>query len=72
MNRRRKAGRDVVAEHFADKQRRRADQADKDDNTFASAARDFIEKHARPKTRRWKETARLLGLEYPADGEPMR
>ena len=35
------------------------------------AARDYIAEHARPNTRRWEETARLLGLR-PADLEPIR
>ena len=39
--------------------------------TFPSAARDFIERHARAKTRRWRETARMLGFDFPLDaGEP--
>lgn len=37
-------------------------------NTFGAAVRDFIEEHARQKTRRWRETAKLLGLFYPNDG----
>jgi integrase len=32
------------------------------ENTFSIAARQFVEEHASTKTRRWKETARLLGL----------
>jgi integrase len=36
-------------------------------DTFAAAALLFVEEHAR-KTRRWRETARILGLKYPADG----
>ena len=40
-------------------------------STFAAAARDFIEQYASKKTRRWRETARLLGLAYPlTGGEP--
>ena len=37
-------------------------------NTFGILAPQFIEEHARPKTRRWRDTARLLGLRYPKDG----
>ena len=65
IHRRRATGRDVVADHFAEKQRRRAAVQERANNTFAAAVRDFIDDHARPKTRRWRETARLLGLNYP-------
>jgi integrase len=33
------------------------------ENTFASAASDFVLQHARAKTRQWQRTARMLGLE---------
>jgi site-specific recombinase XerD len=56
VSRQRARGRDVVVEQA----RARAD-------TFAAAALLFVEEHAR-KTRRWRETARILGLNYPADG----
>jgi integrase len=68
VNRRRAAGRDVVAEHLSNKQRRREQLQTADDNSFATKARVFIDEHARPKTRRWRETARLLGLDYPVNG----
>jgi integrase len=71
MNRRRKGDRDVVAEHFADKQRRRYEAKHRRDNAFSAKAREFIEEHARRKTRRWRETARMLGLSFPlSGGEP--
>jgi integrase len=38
-------------------------------DSFGTAARDFVEQHAMKRTRRWQETARLLGL-LP-DGEPI-
>src|SRR5262249_61362195 len=56
VNRRRASGRDVVVEQH----RARTD-------TFAAAALLFIEEHVR-KTRRWRETARILGLNYPVNG----
>ena len=37
--------------------------------TFPTHARDFIDRHARPKTRRWRERARLLGYDFPPDGD---
>jgi integrase len=63
---------DVVAEHRTDKQRRRVAIEERGTNTFSQAARDFIEGHKVKKSgmkpRRWREVARLLGLDYPADG----
>ena len=58
VQRQRALGRDVISDWAHEKQRRQLALAD----TFATAARTFIEEHARPKTRRWHETARLLGL----------
>src|SRR4029453_13414910 len=39
-------------------------------NTFAAAARAYVEDHAKPKQRRWAETARLLGMQ-PDSLEPI-
>lgn len=55
-------GRDPAAVHLREKRDRRAAASEAASNTFASAARDFIEQHARKKVRRWQELARLLGL----------
>lgn len=49
-------GRDPAAAHMADR-RRRAETG-----TFEDATREFVEQHARKRTRRWFETAALLGL----------
>ena len=65
--RQRARGRDVVADIAVEKQQRRVSVG----NTFAAAVRDFIEEHARPQTRRWEETARLLGLR-PDSLDPIR
>jgi integrase len=35
--------------------------------TFGVVAREFVEKHARRETRRWKETAALLGFRFDRD-----
>jgi integrase len=56
-------GRDPAAAHLKAKADQRVAAQHAASNTFASAARDFIDKHARPKVRRWKELARLLGIE---------
>jgi integrase len=72
VHRRRAMGRDVVADHKAAKYRRLAEIEESSDNAFATLARKFIDEHARRRTRRWQETARLLGFRYPADGgEPI-
>jgi integrase len=59
-------GRDPAAAYLAEKQRARAAAIEISANTFSAAAVNFIEQYARKKVRRWKEQARLLGLQ-PAD-----
>jgi integrase len=59
-------GRDPAAAYLAEKERIRAAAVESSADAFATAARDFIEQHSRKKVRRWKEQARLLGLE-PTD-----
>ena len=68
VHRQRATGRDVIADHAAAKHRRRTEVQEGAANTFGTLAPQFIEEHARPKTRRWRDTARLLGLRYPKDG----
>jgi hypothetical protein len=68
LYRQREAGKDVIADRKAEKEQQRH-QIEEHDNSFATVARQFIDEHARPKTRRWPETARLLGLDY-SDSEP--
>jgi integrase len=70
QHRQRKAGVDVAAKHVAEKRQKAQTTKDAAANTFAALARRFIDDHARPKTRRWKDTARLLGLDYQDGGEP--
>ena len=55
-------GRDPAAGHLADKRRRTVVAAQNASNTFAAAARDYIEHYAQPRVRRWREQAHLLGL----------
>jgi hypothetical protein len=62
QHRRRALGEDVIAEHKARKHRRHAELIDRSKNTFAAAARAYVEDYARKQTRRWRETSRLLGL----------
>jgi integrase len=65
-------GRDPAADWLAEKRRRRVIADEKAGNTFAAAARKFIDEHIVSKRgrkpRRWRETARILGLDYPIDG----
>jgi integrase len=72
VHRQRQLGRDVIGEHTAAKHRRRVEAKDYAENTFGHAVRYFIDNHARLKTRRWRETAKVLGLRYSktGDGEP--
>lgn len=63
---------DVVAEHRANKHRRREAIQNRGDNTFGQAVQKFIEGHkvrkSGAKPRRWREVGRLLGLDYPLAG----
>jgi integrase len=58
VHRQRALGRDPAADYVNEKRAR----ADARRNTFDGTALAFIEEHARPKTRRWRETASLLGF----------
>jgi integrase len=58
-------GRDVVADYAAEKQRRKSAADERTRNSFSLAARKFVEEYAMPRTRRWKATARKLGLRPP-------
>ena len=68
VHRDREKGRDVVADRRAERHRRRAEIEESAGNSYAALARKFVDEHARKRTRRWPETARLLGLRYPRDG----
>jgi integrase len=58
VHRERKMGRDVVADRSVRKAAAREQVA----NTFGEAARVFIEKYAKARHRRWRETASMLGF----------
>jgi integrase len=62
INAERAAGRDVLADHRAEKHRRRVAIVEAAENNFAAAVKDFITDHAKPKNRNWREVARRLGL----------
>ena len=59
-------GRDPAAEK-QDAKRARAREALTKDDLFGNVARLFIQRYAKPKTRSWIETARLLGLRPDPD-----
>jgi integrase len=61
-------GRDVVSEYDGSRRRQRSEQETRAKNTFFAAARDFIDQYACKRTRRWRETARLLGLRPTPEG----
>jgi integrase len=62
INRQRALGRDVITDHNTAKRRRRLDHDERTVNAFGAAAKAFIEQYAKPKTRSWATSARLLGL----------
>lgn len=53
-------GRDPGAERLAAKARQHDPSIDRD--AFGTVAREFIERHARPRNRTWRQTAKLIGL----------
>ena len=67
LSRQRTAGIDVAS---LTHQKRERVLKDPDQGTFAATAKEFIADHARPKNRGWRATAKVLGLNYPAHGEP--
>ncbi len=67
VHRDRERGLDVIADNKARKHRQRTELEEREANTFGPAARGFINEHAKKRTRRWFETARLLGLDHEDD-----
>jgi integrase len=62
IHRDRMMGKDVVGEHKVRRRRKRAAIAEAGASTFGHLARKFITEHSRPRLRRWKGQARLLGI----------
>jgi integrase len=60
--------RDVIGDHKAAKHRLRIKVEEGAANTFGVSVRRFIDLHARPETRHWRATARMLGLRYAKEG----
>jgi len=67
VHRRRALGEDVIGEEKARKHGKRVEIQDRKESSFGAAVRDYIAKYAKPETRNWRETARLLGLRYGKD-----
>jgi integrase len=63
VHRQRALGGDPIAQHAARKHRQRTELEQRSATSFGTCARDFIAEYAKPNTRRWFETARLLGLQ---------
>jgi integrase len=68
IHRQRALGVDVVAEHIANKHQHRTKTKQNAATTYPALLRQYIAEHAQPNTRRWRQAARLLGLNYPSDG----
>src|SRR5262249_46659742 len=74
IHRRRALGQDVIGEVRAERQRQRTAMEQRVANNFTTCLREFLVEHkvrkrgTRP--RRWRETARVLGLDYPLGAEP--
>ena len=66
--RKRAANHDVVADYAAERLRHRNAAQEAAQNTYGQLVRQFIEEHANTKTRRWRDSARVLGLRYPREG----
>jgi integrase len=69
VHRQRALGGDPVAEHKARRHRERAEREEQHAGAFAACVRNYIDEHAKPKTRNWREVAKVLGLHYPLDGD---
>ena len=69
--RERALGRDPVADFNSAKRIRNTEREDRAERAFPILAGRFIEEHARPKTRSWATSARLLGLQ-PETLEPVK
>jgi Arm DNA-binding domain len=69
IHRERALGKDVIEDQRTARRRSKADNEQAAVSTFGLLAQQYIEEHAQPKTRRWRETARNLGLLFPLEGE---
>jgi integrase len=74
VHRERALGLDVIADHKARKHRQRAEAQQRAATSFGACVREFVVEHRvkkwRTRPRRWRETARVLGLDYPPGCDP--
>jgi integrase len=74
IHRRRALGEDVIGETRAERQRQRVEVEQRVASTFATCLREFLVEHKVRKRgtypRRWRETARVLGLYFAVGAEP--
>jgi integrase len=75
LSRDRARGIDVIEEAKAERLRQSTEKADRVANSFGALLPEYYidyrtKNHERP--RQWRETARLLGLDYPPDCDPAR
>jgi integrase len=72
MQHERGKGHNVIADRRAKNKVQKVEADERNTRLFAVVAERFIDEYARPSTRRWKETAHILGLNYGEDGKPIR
>jgi integrase len=71
IHRQRAMGVDVLSEIKAKRLHQRVEIEQQAGNTFTRCAVDYINEYARPQTKRWRDTASVLGLHYgDDDAEP--
>ncbi len=76
VHRERALGHDVVANHKARRHRQRAEAEERTATSFVACVREFFAEHRvkkwQTRPRRWRETARVLGLDYPPGSDPAK
>jgi integrase len=71
IHRQRAMGADVLSDIKAKRLHQRVELEQQAGNAFTACARDYIDEYARPQTKRWRDTALVLGLRYgDDDAEP--
>jgi len=69
IHRQRAMGVDVLSEIRAKRLHQRVELEQQAGNAFTACTRDYIDEYARPRTKRWHETASVLGLRYGDDDD---
>jgi integrase len=72
LHRYRERGIDLVADRQAEKRRQQVESTERGERGFQVLARQFVDSHKTKKhgskSRRWRETAGMLGFKYPKEG----